>query len=104
VVRLEYESYEPMAAKAMAQVCQSVRQRWNVENIAIHHRLGLVPVKEASIVVAVSSAHRAEALDAVHFAINALKATVPIWKKEVYDGDAPPKWQENKECAWAERG
>jgi molybdopterin synthase catalytic subunit len=75
-------------------------------------RLGLVPVQEASIVVAISSEHRKESLEAVQHAIDALKGSVPIWKKEVYDeGDssginnngnleAAAAWKANKECSW----
>jgi len=70
-----------------------------VRHICIMHRLGVVPVREASVIIAISSAHRNDSLQAVQFAIDALKASVPIWKKEVYaDGDC--SWKENTECAW----
>lgn len=62
-------------------------------------RLGEVPVGEASIVIAISSEHRAESLEAVHFGIDSLKKTVPVWKKEFYD-DGAPEWKANKECSW----
>ena len=67
-------------------------------------RLGLVPVKEASVVIAISSAHRKESLEAVQFSIDALKASVPIWKKEVYDGEEEntESWKANPECTWKE--
>ena len=58
-----------------------------------------MPVKEASIVIAVSSPHRAESLQAVQFAIDTIKASAPIWKKEVY-ASQEGEWKENKECAW----
>ena len=99
MVRLEYECYEEMALKEMRKICMEIRTRWPVERISITHRLGLCPVCEASVAIAVSSAHRAEALEAVAYAINTLKAKVPIWKKEVYAGDAQPAWKENKEFA-----
>ncbi|KAJ9574066.1 hypothetical protein L9F63_008592 [Diploptera punctata] len=99
VVQLEYEAYEPMAVKAMKKVCEDVRHNWQVENIAIYHRLGVVPVKEASIVIAISSPHRAESLQAVQFAIDSIKASTPIWKKEVYSSQES-EWKENRECAW----
>lgn len=100
VIKLEYEAYEPMALKEMNNICAKVRSQWNIENIAIYHRLGEVPVSEASVVIAVSSPHRQESLKAVEYAINTLKASVPIWKKEVYDVEEP-KWKENKECTWS---
>ncbi|XP_076465617.1 molybdopterin synthase catalytic subunit-like [Babylonia areolata] len=100
VVRLEYEAYMPMAKKKMLETCQLVRSKWSVENIVMVHRLGVVPVGEASIVIAVSSPHRKEALEAVHFAIDHVKATVPVWKKEIY-GDDSSSWKQNKECSWS---
>ena len=61
----------------------------------VHHRTGIVPVRETSIVIAVSSAHRKESLEAVHYLIDTIKATVPIWKKEIYsDGTS---WKANAE-------
>jgi MoaE protein len=62
-------------------------------------RLGLVPVSEASVVLAISSVHRAESLDAVQFGINELKKSVPIWKKEVYE-EGNSEWKVNAECEW----
>lgn len=101
VLRLEYEAYEPMALKAMKLICDEVRQKWPaVHSIAMYHRLGNVPCREASVVIAVSSPHRRESLEAVSQCIDRLKAAVPIWKKEVYEGQ-PPVWKENAECAWA---
>uniref|UniRef100_A0A1B6CZU6 Molybdopterin synthase catalytic subunit n=1 Tax=Clastoptera arizonana TaxID=38151 RepID=A0A1B6CZU6_9HEMI len=104
VAQLEYEAYESMAVKAMKNVCLEMRKKWpNVENIAIYHRLGEVKVKEASIVVAVSSPHRQDSLEAVHFAIDFLKSSVPIWKKEKYvDSKVKAEWKENKECSWSQ--
>ncbi|XP_026743239.1 molybdopterin synthase catalytic subunit [Trichoplusia ni] len=98
VVRLEYEAYEPMALKSMKAICEEVRDKWAaIHNIAIYHRLGIVPCRESSVVIAVSSPHRRDSLDAVSYCIERLKASVPIWKKEVYEGDAPV-WKENVEC------
>lgn len=85
----------------MHKLCTKIRAQWNVENIAIYHRLGQVPVKEASVVIAVSSPHRQESLRAVEYAIDTLKATVPIWKKEIYENETAV-WKENKECLWTE--
>lgn len=99
VVRLEYEAYLPMAKKKMMEVCTDIRKQWHVKNISMIHRIGVVPVKEASIVIAVSSAHRKESLEAVQYAIETVKAIVPVWKKEIY-ADESGSWKKNKECAW----
>ncbi|XP_029165372.1 molybdopterin synthase catalytic subunit [Nylanderia fulva] len=99
VVKLEYEAYESMALKEMINICTKIREQWNVEGIAIYHRIGEVLISKASIVIAISSPHREESLKAVEYAINALKASVPIWKKEVYK-EGETQWKENKECTW----
>jgi molybdopterin synthase catalytic subunit len=96
VLQLEYEAYMPMAKRKMLEVCAAIREKWNVHNITIIHRIGVVPVKEASIVIAISSAQRKESLEAVHYAIDTVKAVVPIWKKEIY-GDESSSWKQNKE-------
>ncbi|CAK6444100.1 unnamed protein product [Pipistrellus nathusii] len=99
VVSLEYEAYVPMAESEVRRICSDLRQKWPVRHIAVFHRLGLVPVAEASVVIAVSSAHRAASLGAVSYAIDALKASVPVWKKEIYEESS--SWKRNKECFWA---
>ncbi|XP_032136991.1 molybdopterin synthase catalytic subunit isoform X3 [Sapajus apella] len=81
VISLEYEAYLPMADNEVRKICSDIRQKWPVKHIAVFHRLGLVPVSEASVIIAVSSAHRAASLEAVTYAIDTLKAKVPIWKK-----------------------
>ncbi|KAM5259759.1 molybdopterin synthase catalytic subunit isoform 3-T4 [Hipposideros larvatus] len=81
VISLEYEAYLPMAENEVRKICSNLRQKWPVKHIAVFHRLGLVPVSEASVIIAVSSAHRAASLEAVSYAIDTLKANVPIWKK-----------------------
>ncbi|EPQ09715.1 Molybdopterin synthase catalytic subunit [Myotis brandtii] len=83
VISLEYEAYIPMAENEVRRICGDVRRKWPVRHIAVFHRLGLVPVSEASVVIAVSSAHRAASLGAVSYAIDALKAKVPVWKKGI---------------------
>lgn len=104
VVRLEYEAYDTMALKATTKICEEMRIKWSdIQHIAMHHRLGVVPVKESSVIIAVSSPHRQTSLDAVQFAIDELKRTVPIWKKEIYENEkdtAEGIWKENKECFW----
>ena len=88
-----------MAMKELQAVCDKIRMQWDVERIAIYHRLGEVPTMEASIGIAISSPHRQESLQAVQYAIDAVKTSVPIWKKEIYEGHEP-QWKENKECTW----
>eukprot|EP01134_Creolimax_fragrantissima_P006666 CFRG6666T1 len=97
VVRLEYEAYCTMAEKQMSVICDTIRKTYNVLNIAIAHRIGVVPVREASVIIAISSAHRIDSLEAVHYAIDAVKELVPIWKKEVYADGSEPEWKENCE-------
>lgn len=97
VVRLEYEGYIPMAKSELLRVASNMRAKWpGVVGIAIVHRLGVVQVKEASVIVAVSSPHRRDALEACAYGIDTLKATVPIWKSEQYEGDSRV-WKENAE-------
>ena len=82
VVRLEYEAYESMALKEILKICNQIRQKWKgVRNIAVHHRIGLVKVQEPSIIIAISSPHRKDSLEAVNYCIDQIKTTVPIWKK-----------------------
>eukprot|EP00088_Acartia_fossae_P042160 TRINITY_DN4417_c0_g1_i1.p1 TRINITY_DN4417_c0_g1~~TRINITY_DN4417_c0_g1_i1.p1 ORF type:complete len:150 (+),score=36.51 TRINITY_DN4417_c0_g1_i1:382-831(+) len=100
VLKLEYEAYEAMAVKELKSLCQEVRGKWPVTNIIIEHRLGEVKVTEASVVIAISSPHRRESLQAVDFCIDRLKEKVPIWKKEKYE-DGGEAWKENKECCWS---
>lgn len=86
VTRLEYEAYPEMALAEMRKIGDTARQRWPIAKVAIVHRIGAVPIGEASVVIAVSAAHRAPAFAACHFAIDRLKEVVPIWKKEHFDG------------------
>ena len=83
VVRLEYQAYEEMALPLMQQIARETRQRFPVTEVRLVHRLGSLEIGEASVAVAVASPHRAEAFAACRFAIDTLKRTVPIWKKEV---------------------
>jgi molybdopterin synthase catalytic subunit/molybdopterin converting factor small subunit len=86
VLYLEYEAYEGMAEDVMAQLAAKLAERHELSGIAIHHRVGRVEIGEPSVVIAVSSPHRAAALTACQEAIDTLKETVPLWKKEVYEG------------------
>jgi molybdopterin synthase catalytic subunit len=86
VIRLEYECYPGMAEKEMAKIGHEILERWPVKKVAMIHRLGRVDIGQASVAIAVSSSHRHAAFEACHYAINQLKETVPIWKKELYAG------------------
>jgi molybdopterin synthase catalytic subunit len=86
VIRLEYEAYPEMALEQMRRIGAAMRERWALARIAMVHRVGVVPIGEASVVIAVSSAHRVAAFEACHFAIDRLKEVVPIWKKEHFEG------------------
>lgn len=85
---LEYEAYQPIALKEMRRVAEEAKERWPLYAIAIVHRLGHLDVGEISVAIAVSSAHRKDAFEAGRYAIDTLKRTVPIWKKEVWDSGA----------------
>jgi molybdopterin synthase catalytic subunit/molybdopterin converting factor small subunit len=86
VQHLEYEAYEGMAENVMAEIAASLKQRYDLCEIAIHHRTGRVEIGDASVVIAVSAPHRQDALAACRDAIDTLKQQVPLWKKEVYEG------------------
>ncbi len=86
VLGLEYEAYAEMAVREMEHIGETARQRWDIRAIAIMHRIGRVPIGEASVGIAVSSSHRRAAFEACHFAIDRLKEVVPIWKKEYFEG------------------
>ena len=86
VLYLEYEAYAEMAEDVMAQLAAELEQRYDLWAVAIHHRVGRVEIGEASVIIAVSAPHRQDALAACKDAIDTLKQTVPLWKKEVYEG------------------
>jgi MoaE-MoaD fusion protein len=86
VVRLEYEAYTEMAEDVMARLAAELEDHYALHAIAIHHRVGVVQIGEASVVIAVSAPHRSDALAACRDAIDRLKETVPLWKKEIYEG------------------
>jgi molybdopterin synthase catalytic subunit len=86
VVHLEYEAYEEMAEPMLARLGDELTERHGLCAVSIHHRVGRVEIGEASVVIAVSAPHRSAALDACREAIETLKATIPLWKKEVYAG------------------
>ena len=86
VLHLEYEAYEGMAEEMMEELARDLTARHGLLAVAIHHRVGRVEIGQPSVAIAVSSAHRAAALAACREAIDTLKETVPLWKKEVYEG------------------
>lgn len=85
---LEYEAYESMAYAKMREIGAQIREKFSVHRIVIVHRLGRLEIGETSVWIAVSSPHRAAAFDACRFAIDTLKRSVPIWKKEYFVGGA----------------
>jgi molybdopterin synthase catalytic subunit len=86
---LEYEAYRPMALEQIRGILTEVRNRWTIDRVGVIHRLGRLEIGEASVVIVVTSAHRAAAFEACRFVIDRLKKTVPIWKKEYFeDGEA----------------
>ena len=85
VIRLEYEAYEEMARAELRKLGEAAAELWPIKKVAITHRIGVVPIEEASVVIAVSSAHRRAAFEACQFLIDRLKEVVPIWKKEFYE-------------------
>jgi len=86
VIALEYEAYEEMAEEVMAEIARKLQDRYSLCKVAMWHRLGRVEVGETSVAIAVSAPHRQDALAACADAIEALKAQVPLWKKELYVG------------------
>jgi len=99
VIKLSYEGYVPMAEKELTKICNEACQKFDVLKIAAVHILGDCPVGNASVILACSSPHRRDALHCVEFLIDILKARVPIWKRECYEGDNAV-WKENVE--WKE--
>ncbi len=96
VEHLEYEAYVPMAEREMEKIGMEIARQWPaVTGIAIAHRIGRVEVGEASVTIAISTPHRREALAACAHAIDRLKATLPVWKKEVFEDGS--EWRENRE-------
>jgi molybdopterin synthase catalytic subunit len=86
VLALSYEAYAGMAEKELERVGREAKERWNIEKMAIVHRVGRVDIGQASVAIAVSSAHRNDAFEACRFAIEEIKRSVPIWKKELFEG------------------
>ena len=95
VLKLAYEAHETMAREALSALELAACERFGLAHCRVVHRLGEVPVTEASVAVVVASGHRAEAFEASRWIMDELKRTVPIWKKEFFaDGDA--RWVEGQ--------
>jgi molybdopterin synthase catalytic subunit len=94
---LDYEAYESMALAKIREIAAQMHEKFSIDRVAIAHRLGRLEIGETSVFIAVSSPHRPAAFEACRFAIDTLKRTVPIWKKEYFadgavwaDGELPP--------------
>jgi molybdopterin synthase catalytic subunit len=96
VVTLQYEAYVPMAIKEMERLGREIREKWpDVDRVGMIHRFGELKISESSVVIVITSPHRKVAFEACHYAIDRLKQTVPIWKKEVFaDGE---EWVEGSQ-------
>ena len=85
VFKLDFSAYEPMAIKEMGIIAEKAMKVFDIKKIAIHHAIGTLEIGEVPVIIAVSSAHRAAAFEACQYAIDTLKQTVPIWKKEYFE-------------------
>lgn len=85
VISLTFEAYEPMAIKEMQIIVDTIKEKWNVRHVAIHHRIGTLTIGETAVIIGVSGPHRKDAIAACSYAIDTLKQTVPIWKKEIFE-------------------
>ena len=86
VLYLEYETYPEMAVKELEKVRQEIRERWGISDVAIGHRLGRLEIEDISMIVAVASPHRKEGFQAAAYVVDRVKESVPIWKKEYFEG------------------
>lgn len=85
VLQLEFEAYEKMAVSEMNKIADAALEKFDIQHIVIHHRTGTLKVKEIPVIIVVAAAHRKAAFEACEFAIDTLKETVPIWKKEFFE-------------------
>lgn len=85
---LEFEAYEKMAVSEMRKICEAALQKFDIRAVSMHHRTGMLQIGEIAVVISVAAPHRKAAFVACEYAIDTLKETVPIWKKEVFqDGE-----------------
>jgi molybdopterin synthase catalytic subunit len=85
VLKLLFEAYIPMAEKEMEKIAHQIYEKWGALKVVIHHRIGELDVGEIAVIIAISTPHRSAAFEACQYAIDTLKETVPIWKKEIFD-------------------
>ena len=85
VLRLEFEAYGPMAISEMTKIAQKIEAQADIHKVAIYHREGILDIGEIPVIIGVSAAHRVAAFEACQYAIDTLKETVPIWKKEFFE-------------------
>ena len=86
VMKLEYEAYEPLAMHAFERITSEVVERWPATQLALHHRIGVLAIGEASVAIVTASPHRADAFAACRYAIERVKQIAPIWKREFCEG------------------
>lgn len=96
VVAIEYSAYEEMAEAEFERIAAEVNRRWPQATVALRHRLGRVPIGEASIVIAAAAPHRVDAFEVCRYVIDEVKVRVPIWKREFLD-DGAARWRANAE-------
>lgn len=92
MLRLEYEAHEVLVSKVLTALCAHAIQQFDLKKICLYHRLGSLNVGEVSVIIAVSSAHRAAAFEGCRYLIDSLKVSAPIWKKEYYADGSEPAW------------
>ena len=85
VLYLEYDAYEEMAIKKLREIGEEIKKKWEIDKMAITHRIGKLDIGVSSVIIAVSAPHRKDALEACQYIINRIKEIVPIWKKEVWE-------------------
>ncbi len=88
VLRMEYEAHIDMAEKLMAELAEKIMSDFNITEITMQHRTGMLEIGESSVMIAVSAPHRVDAFDACRYAIDTIKETIPIWKKEYFQDGA----------------
>lgn len=93
VLYLEYECYLPMALAELERIVAEAHRRWRLHRVAVVHRTGRIDIGETAVLIAVSAVHRRESIEALHFVIDTLKASVPIWKKEYWEDGS--MWLDN---------
>ncbi len=85
VVRLDFEAYDKMAVSEMRKIARQIVDRWPTLGVSIHHRTGSLQIGDIAVIIAVATPHRKAAFEACQYAIDTLKETVPIWKKEIFE-------------------